>query len=269
MKTPPTPTPSPNPSGIIGQREYDQYVANWVAAASDPTGTELAQSFRLGKNHPQLLSQVSFPALQIARLVSTVGAVSIKARFLIIHDDHKQPHFTVALFATDSLDARLSSYYLAHEYWKQPAQPYAAAAADAAEASAAASARPQPVPAVAPARTEVPSVLASFWLNRWGALTQVAPALFATTYGPLRGYTYGVDEFVFPLRQLGNSNWEALKHENLLLEFDLHEYYRTEPQGEVLVHTFGMLLRLASIKLSAGTGGGGGVNMGGPCPPTC
>ena len=264
MKTPPTPTPGPNPSGIISQREYDQYVANWVAAASDPAGTELAQSFRLGKD-PQLLSQVSFPALQIARLVSTVGAVTIKARFLIIRDDKQQPHFTVALFATDSLDARLSSYYLADEYWKKPTQPQGAVGA--AEENTAASARPRPVPSVAPARTEVPTVLASFWLNRWGALTQVTPALFATTYGPLRGYTYGVDESVIPLRQLGNSNWEALKHETLLLEFDLHEYYRTEPQGDVLGHTFGMLLRLESTKL--GGVAGGGVNMANPCPPSC
>jgi|GEM_PF-4441190 len=82
MKTSPTPTPSPTPADIITQRQYDEYAANWVAASSDPAGTVLAQSFRLGKNKP-LLASLRFPARQIARLVSTVGAVHIKARFLI------------------------------------------------------------------------------------------------------------------------------------------------------------------------------------------
>lgn len=62
MKTPSTPLPNPVPSGIITQRQFDEYAANWVAASSDPEGTELAQSFRVGKNQ-QLLTSLSLPAL--------------------------------------------------------------------------------------------------------------------------------------------------------------------------------------------------------------
>ena len=254
MKTPSTPSANPVPSGIITQRQFDEYAANWVAASSAAEGTELAQSFRRGKNQP-LLASLSFPALQIARLVSTVGAAHIKARFLIMRDAKtQQPHFTLALFATDALDARISSYYLAEQYWL-PATPTKAPNV----MTPAASLRPV---IGATTRREVPDVLARYWLRLWAAVTQVTPALFATSYGPLRGYTFEVAEFMTPLRQLADFG-----HEKLVLEFDLHEFYRTEPQGEVLVHIFGLVLRLESLRVQGGDGPF--VNMGAPCPPHC
>ena len=255
MKTPSTSLPNPVPPGIITQRQFDEYAANWVAASSDPEGTELAQSFRVGKNQ-QLLASLSLPVLQIARLVSTVGAAHIKARFLIIRDEKtQQPHFSLVLFATDALDARISSYYLAEQYWL-PATRSKAAPNNSAPA---ASLRPVIMGAT---RTEVPDVLARHWLRLWAELTQVTPALFATSYGPLRGYTFEVAEFMTPLRQLSDFG-----HEKLVLEFDLHEYYRTEPQGEVLVHTFGLVLRLESLRVQGVSGPF--INMGQPCPPHC
>ena len=256
MKTPSTPSPSPIPAGIITQGQFDEYAANWLAASSAAEGTELAQSFQLGKNQP-LLASLSFPALQIARLVSTVGAAHIKARFLIIRDEKtRQPHFTLALFATDALDARISSYYLAEQYWLPAPRAPQAAPHDAAPA-----ARLRPV-STAATRHEVPDVLARYWLRLWAELTAVTPALFATSYGPLRGYTFDVAEFLTPLRQLANFG-----REQLVLEFDLHEYYRPEPQGEVLAHTFGLVLRLESLKAQGGDGPF--VNMASPCPPSC
>ena len=255
MKTPPT--PSPTPADIITQRQYAEYAANWVAASNDPAGTVLAQSFRLGKNQ-SLLASLRFPARQIARLVSTVGAAHIKARFLIKVDTKTQePHFTVALFATDSLDARLSSYYLADEYWLPKRKLTAAPENTVAEA------RPQPT-VRALTRTDVPDVLSQLWINAWDAITVATPPLFATTYGPLRGYTFEVAEFITPLRPVP---LKYLNDEYLLLEFGLHEYYRSEPQGEVLVQTFGLLLKLESNKLQGG--GDPYVNMGQPCPPYC
>ena len=83
MKTSSTPLPNPVPPGIITQRQFDEYAANWVAASSDPKGAELAQSFRMGKNQP-LLASLSLPVLQIARLVSTVGAAHIKDRKSVV-----------------------------------------------------------------------------------------------------------------------------------------------------------------------------------------
>ena len=257
MKTPSTPPPAPIPADIITQRQYDEYAANWVAASSDPAGTVLAQSFQGGKKQAPLAS-LRFPARQIARLVSTVGATHIKARFLIKFDDKTQlPHFTVALFATDALNARISSYYLADDYWLPKRKPTAA------PKTTAAAARLQPA-VRALTRTDVPDVLAQLWLAAWGAITVVTPPLFATTHGPLRGYTFEVAEFITPLRPVPLENLDA---ESLLLEFGLHEYYRSEPQGEVLVQTFGLLLKLESNKMQGGDGTY--VNMGNPCPPVC
>lgn len=261
MKIPTTPTPLPGPAtpvGIITQRQYDEYAANWVAASGDEVGTVLAQSFQVGKKQ-SLLASVRFPARQIARLVSTVGAAHIKARFLMKVDEKTQlPHFTVALFATDALNARISSYYIADEYWllleKALAAPNAAVAP----------AQSQPNTVRVLTRTDVPDVLSQLWVRAWSATTVATPPLFATTYGPLRGYTFDVDEFANVLRpvQLKNINTEYL-----LLEFALHEYYRAEPQGDVLIQTFGLLLLLQSHKIRGGDGAY--VNMAKPCPPTC
>jgi len=98
----------------------------------------------------------------------------------------------------------------------------------------------------------------------WAAITVATPPLFATTYGPLRGYTYEVNEFIIPLRPVP---FKYLDDESLLLEFGLHEYYRSEPQGEALVQTFGLLLKLESNKMQVGDDPS--VNMGSPCPPVC
>lgn len=253
------PAPGTNPAGIISPAEYDQYAANWLVAASDPAGTVLAQSFVWNK---ELMSSLTFSARQIARLVSTVGATTIKARFLIMYDDKAQPHFTLALFATDALDTRVSSYYVADYYWR-PAQP-----------------APTPAPASklnwngrvrALARYDTPDVLTSLWLAAWRKLKRVSPALFATQYGPLRGYSYGVEEFVALLREI-----KSVEDEKVLMEFDLHEYYQTQPVGDVLVQTFGLLLwtvrgksRSQDGESKSGDPVPEGLNMGGPCPPVC
>ena len=257
MKTPSTPPPAPVPADIITQRQYDEYAANWVAASSDPAGTVLAESFQLEKRK-SLLASLRFPARQIARLVSTVGAVHIKARFLIKVDDKtRMPHFTVALFATDAFNARLSSYYLADDYWVPKRKPTAAPQTTVAEA------RPQPA-LRALTRTDVPDVLSQLWIKAWSAIKVATPPLFATTYGPLRGYTFELAEFTTPLRLAYLSTLDA---DSLLLEFCLHEYYRSEPQGEVLVQTFGLLIKLESNKLQGGNDPY--VNMAYPCPPVC
>ena len=258
MKTPPTPTPRPTPvgktDGIISPGDYDQGAASWLLAVGDPAGTVLAQSFVQGSG---LLSALRFSARQIARLVSTVGAATIKARFLVLYDAQARPHFSVALFATDALDARVSSYYLGQPYL--PVAPVAVAAEPAPEAAAAC--RPSHVRALA--RYDVPNVLTQLWLRDWSRVKRVTPDLFATSYGPLRGYSYGVEEFTGLLR-----DFKVLDGNNVLLEFDLHEHCRTEPQGDMLVYTFGLLLWTELGKASNG-GGPDPVNMGVPCPPSC
>ena len=259
MNIPSLPRPNSSPDGIISPSEYDQAAATWLAAVSDPAGTSLAQSFVWNK---RVIGSLSFTATQIARLVSTVGATIIKARFLIMNDKKGLPHFTLALFATDTLDKRVSSYYVAEPYWllQTPRR-------DETLASKAAPTRFGRIRAVA--RYDVPNVLAAFW-QQWAAVKVVVPEMFASNYGPLRGYSYGIEEFVGLLRELG-----SLDDEKIVLEFDLHEYYRSMPQGDQLVHTFGMLLWTEKGKMlhdanSKGNTGGDdpeGVNLGSPCPP--
>ena len=249
---PPVPGPSANPAGIISPAEYEQYAANWLVAARDPAGAVLAQSFMLNKK--DVLVSLNFTALQIARLVSTVGAATIKARFLIMYDDKAQPHFTIALFASDAQDKRVSSYYLADKYWL-PKLPHVASSLMAKPGP------PRQERVRAFARYDMPDVLTTRWLTAWGGVTRVATEFFATSYGPLRGYSYGVEEFVSLLRDVS-----SLDGENILLEFDLHDYYQSAPEGEVLTHTFGLLLWTESGKME---GGAEGVNMGNPCPPVC
>ena len=249
---PPVPGPSANPVGIISPAEYDQYAANWQVAARDPAGAVLAQSFMLNKK--DVLASLNFTALQIARLVSTVGAATIKARFLIIYDARAQPRFTIALFASDAQDKRVSSYYLADTYWLPKPPPVASRLT-----AKAGPARQTHVRALA--RYDVPNVLTARWLSAWAAVSRVSTEFFATSYGPLRGYSYGVEEFVSLLRDVS-----TLDGENITLEFDLHDYYQSDPEGEVLAHTFGLLLWTAAGKME---GGAEGVNMAHPCPPFC
>lgn len=258
MKTPTPPSPTPTPAGkndgIISPAEYDQGAASWLLAASDPAGVILAQSFTQTTG---LLSAVSFSGWQIARLVSTVGATAVKARFVILHDAQARPHFSVALFATDAQDTRVSSYYLA-----QPYLPTQHAAGVSGVDAQAAGRRSPSVRALA--RYDVPDVLTRLWLNDWSRVKRVTPDLFATSYGPLRGYSYGVEEFAGLLR-----DFSSLDGNKILLEFDLHGYFRTEPQGDVLVYTFGFLLWTEAGRKDNGGGGSGAVNMGQPCPPVC
>jgi hypothetical protein len=101
-----TPTP---PAGIIFQADFDIYTNDWIDIVTNNKETELANCFRQKSGAAQNINYVSFSALQIAQLVSTVGAQNIKARFLVVREapDKKYPngypHFALALFATDNI----------------------------------------------------------------------------------------------------------------------------------------------------------------------
>jgi hypothetical protein len=231
-----------SPVGIISQQVFDQYSSKWVEIIGNTDTTMLNQCFRAGE---QKLAYVTFPALQIARLVSTVGAQHIKARFLVATETRGEllfPHFTLALFATDDLNARLSSYYLADAYW--------------------ASQPPVPIP-----NAVVPNVLVDYWLNNWARETAgdqgVTQAMFNSPYGFLRGYTFELDDFMTPLSQAKN-----LEEATLKISFGLHEYYHTGTDGQdVLATTFGLVVQYLN-----GMGDpldDPSFDMARPCPPTC
>ena len=277
METYTTPSSIPNPAGVIGQQLFDQYVANWVNIVGNENNAELQLSFQQPGNKA-LLAAVRFPVKQIARLVSTIGAKHIKARFLVKREEKTgQPHFTLALFATDALDARVSSYYVAEEYWTPAlAQAEPLGEENQAEVSLRNPAENQ--------QGNVPRVLANTWLALWGNTREVTPELFASNYGPLRGYTFELQDFLAPLGRL-----KSLEDEKLQVAFGLHEYYRStsedaalvqktnrmevsqaansEVEGEILVHTFGLLVQLESVRDQLGYDPI--YDMSAPCPPTC
>ena len=232
-----------SPVGIISQQVFDQYSSKWVEIIGNSDTTLLNQCFRTEGD--ATLTHVTFPALQIARLVSTVGARHVKARFLVATEMRGEllfPHFTLALFATDDLNARLSSYYLADAYWETRL----------------------PVPAN---NDVVPNVLVDFWLNNWQQDTAgesaVSQAMFNSPYGFLRGYTFELDDFVSPLSRAKN-----LEDASLKISFGLHEFYRTGTDGQdALNYTFGLVVQYLD-----GMGDpldDPSFDMSQPCPPNC
>ncbi len=218
--------------GIITQEQFDEYTKKWLEVVENPDSTELQQSF-LTPDGKHLIKSVSFPIKQIALLVSTVGVAYIKARFLIKPDEKADGklHFSLALFATDFEDKRLSSYYVAEDYHTDTLAP-------------------NPPDAPAPTNVhekEVANVLAQQWLRLWADTSQVVPQLFDIGYGYLRGYNFEASEFMasfFQLNRLGD--------EKIQLYFGLHEYYRPASDGrDTLVQTVGALLKLAATPAPA------------------
>ena len=225
------------PRGILTQPEFEQYGAEWLRVVSGPDAAELQQSFRpaaaaaagadAAKAAP-LLCSVSFPTKQMARLVSTVGATHIKARFGIRPGaaNGAGPQFTLALFATNALEARVSSYYLADEAPLPGAD------------------GPDPADEVQ-LLDEVPDGLAHFWVRNWARTFRAAPVtadMFATPYGPLQGYTFEVTDFISTLWPVTDFDQEDVR---LRVRFGLHEFYQPQPDGtDRLVHTFGLVLQL-------------------------
>ncbi|SFQ58464.1 hypothetical protein [Hymenobacter arizonensis] len=235
-------------SGIISQHEFEQYAAEWTRLTHSANGAELQEVFQASKN--KLIQGVDFPLTDVIQLLSTVGAHHIKARFIINNDSSAaKPYFTLALLATDRLGARLSSYYSTNELVEK----------EITDADG----------------MNVADILARKWLQQWAALKKVSPALFDTTYGPLRGYTFDLKDFMKPLSELKKASPAQLEQASLRISFGLHEFYRsTGPDTDAKVHSFGLVVHLANL----GNANPAGANLeefspfydvSAPCPPTC
>lgn len=243
------------PLPYLPQRLVDQYTANWLEVISIPNAEALQASFL---QDGQLLTGVGFAIEHIAQLVATVGAAHIKARFILQPPaPGTYPQFSLVLFATDSLDARISSYYVPQEVYTDT---------DA---------------FVCPSRPGTPTVhknqlhhvLAERWRQNWGDVkgSAVLPEYFESHYGPLRGYTYGVDEFLALFLLL-----EILGDTMLKVHFVLHDYYRPDPTtgGDELAKTFALALRLKRSGKPKDVDDVDDIddpvmNNGMPCPPSC
>ncbi|RZL15576.1 MAG: hypothetical protein EOO62_03645 [Hymenobacter sp.] len=242
-------------AGLISQQLFDQYSANWAEVINQPDTASLQASFL---QDGALITGLGFSTTQIARLVATIGAVHIKARFIIRPlQPGVQPQFGLVLFATDSLDARISSYYVSEKVYTD-------------KTAFVAPSRPRELTIH---EKQVHHVLAERWRQQWADVTRVVPEYFATHYGPLRGYTFALNEFIALFLLL-----EALGDEMLEAYFVLHDYYQPDPatSGDMLAHTFALALRLQRTD-STGDSDNHHILQGDdpimdtsmPCPPTC
>lgn len=267
-------------SGILDQSLFDQYNTRWIETINRRDPEELKAIF---KEDDVQLTGLGFSTDQIAMLVGTIGASHIKARFIVQpNTPGTSAQFSIALFATDSLNARVSSYYVPEKLYtdtlsftppKRPGQ-------------------------LTVHKNQLHHVLAERWRKNWTDLTvpqptgsepevqpttdllTVKPEYFDTHYGPMRGYTYEVNEFaaLFLLLETLKGNW-------LKMYFVLHDYYQPDPltSGDQLAETFALALQVhrtgGSTTPSGDTDSEGDDNvediddpildMGAPCPPQC
>lgn len=261
-------SPSASTAGIISQQLFDQYSAAWVELINQPSEElQLLGCFlSVDSEGIHLITGLGFSTEKIAQLVSTVGAVRIKARFILLPAP-AQPggqQFSLALFATDSLDTRISSYYVPETAYTDT------------------------VPFIAPTRpgqltahkNQVHYVLAERWRQNWAArqnqteLSGILHSLFETHYGPLRGYTYELSEFMVLFQLLKVLNDGSM----LRISFVLHDYYQPDPatSGDELTNTFALVLQIQRSSSQADDfysdykdGDDPITNNGSPCPPMC
>ena len=264
-------SPSDSTTGIISQQLFDQYSAAWVELINQPT-EELQllgcfTSIDLAGIH--LITGLGFSTEKIAQLVSTIGAVRIKARFILLPVS-TQPggqQFSLVLFATDSLDTRVSSYYVPEATYTDTI-PFTA---------------PTRPGQLAVHKNQVHYVLAERWRQNWAARQgqtnspDILHDLFETHYGPLRGYTYELSDFtaLFQLLKV----LKATHDESVLrISFVLHDYYQPDPStsGDELTNTFALVLQIQRSSSQADDfysdykdGDDPITNNGTPCPPMC
>lgn len=245
--------------GILSPELVEQYAARWLEAVESADPTALRRSFEAAAagpgGQPRRLLAVGFGMRQLVQLVSVVGATRFKARFVLLPAAAAggAARFALVLAATNALDARVSSYYLAEEY-----------------------ALPAPEAELAPRADEpatlalgaVPAVLGREWARRWRQAPQVEATQFAGAYGYLRGYTFELSDLVATLAGV-----QSPDAGHLVLHFGLHEYYRPDPGGgDSLAQLFGLLLQLRGAdkgRLDGDDGGDPLYDMAYPCPPTC
>lgn len=163
----------------ISEQQYLTYQQAWLDLIKQANDKALQEAFQApGADRFTFLT---FSLDQVVALVTTPGARSIKARFLLMPDTHNVPRFSLTLFASDEVpsntDKCLSEYYI-----PTPAQ---ATSTQRIERS------PGP-------DTSVPAAEATQWLHDW-VQNELTTELFNTDSGPLTGCNFAVSTFQDPL----------------------------------------------------------------------
>jgi len=217
--------------GIITPAQFEQYFATWLTIASASDTTALKACFE--RDAARLLL-VRYPLKRVLSLLSTPGIAQIKARFLVIPGEGAAPsRFSIALYATNLSDERVSAYYVAE--------------GDTTSA---------PLPPSLDGG--VPNELAQRWTDNWQSVAELTAAMFTLDSATLQGYNFPVKDFVQPLF----SN-QPFADQEYHLSFGLYEYF-SPLSSDAEAQTFGLLLRLYTPQQG---GGIGFFDMSTPCPP--
>ena len=272
---------APQFPGILDQDLFNQYSARWIEVINRRDPEELKDIF---KEDDVQLTGLGFSTTQIARLVGTIGAAHIKARFIVQpNTPGTSAQFSIALFATDSLNARVSSYYVPEKLYTDTL----------------AFTPPKSPGQLTVHKNQLHHVLAERWRKNWTDLVvpqsegdepgnqpgtdllTIKPEYFDTHYGPMRGYTYEINEFVALFLLL-----DSLKSIWLKIYFVLHDFYQPDPltSGDQLAETFALALQvkrpiIPPINEDDDVEDDNAENddpmddpildMGVPCPPSC
>jgi len=223
---------------FLTQPQFDQGVVNWLNTIVNPKAA-LSEVF-LNPDGDHRLVNVTYPAKEIVRLVSTVGAQYIQARFVVLSSGEAQPKlsFCVVLYATDVNDKRISPYYLS-------------------EPGTATTHKGDDKGVMNEPATTVPHYIVEHWLKSWAEM-ELNNAMFSNSYGPLQGYTFTLSDLLQPLFNATDSDKDQLG-----IDLALHEYYKVD--AVYYSYTFGLVLRLYGNSKPTGNYF---YDMSAPCPPT-
>lgn len=252
MKPSPLPPHALEVAGVLTPTDFRAAADLWMTtrAAGGPNLTNCL----LKPGTTTRLAGVAFPVMQIVELVSAVGVLGIRARFVVLLDKQQQPRFSVALFAVGANDTVLSSYYLAERYWQPGAYPLTASVPRRAKAS-------RNVP-----KHALPVTLAAYWLSNWNDVPNRYPTssdLFTSAGQPMRGYNFALSDFIDPLRGLNE-----FKNQVLVMSFGLHTFLNFNGRVDAPTATFGLMLQIANPSPKDEAAVGEDVfDVATPCPP--
>ena len=225
---------------LVSQDDFEKYTYLWENQLNDPTGVALSDYFPSPDDKTKFLSYVYLPVEELIRLISAVGTVTVKARFGIWPVEDRFV-FTIFLFGCDSQNTPTTGYISTSFENPQTLQ--------------------QPGCNVG---EEVPDALVMEWIKNWQNCSEIERSLFEVPDGPLRGYTFVLDDFMdtmFPLSEIAN--------QHLRISFALHKFYKPGPLENALTATFGLVLDIPvdTSNATAVTHAYYDISM--PCPSTC
>ena len=231
MKPTPLPPHALDVAGVLNPTDYQAGADLWMRTRA-AGGTDLVDCL-LVPGTTTRLAGVAFPVMQIVELVSAVGVLGIRARFVVLRDKDQKLRFSVVLFAVGANETVLSSYYLAERYWPSGTVPLAVASPQRSRLTRA-------VP-----KHALPVALAAYWLSNWNNVPNryaTSPALFTSAGQAMHGYNFAVSDFMDPLRGLNEFGNQVLA-----MTFGLHTFLNFNGKVDAPVATFGLMLQITKL----------------------